>query len=240
MRYRWKKLVKDINFYDNFQEIIPFYSHSRNGEVMTEKGKKFWENKIDTRIFSNLYECKCDIEGKNWDSTEHYFQIYKYCEGDRNFMEKLNSGEVASFGQRRLHLKSKHLQIIAQLEKEGKAIPLKPDGEHYKSDDKASPVLMIKDWDKVKIDVMYKAIKAKFSQHSEMKEMLLATGNGWLIEHTKNDFQWADGNDGSGKNYLGKLLVFLRHNIVNGEEKQPSREFLEAPMTTFVSYAVKD
>ena len=69
------------------------------------------------------------------------------------------------------------------------------------------------DWEEVKNDVMREAIKAKFTQHTCLKSILLASGNAELIEHTTNDNYWADNGDSSGKNMLGKLLMELRDEI---------------------------
>lgn len=69
------------------------------------------------------------------------------------------------------------------------------------------------DWEEVKDDIMREAIKAKFTQHTCCKSVLLASGNAELIEHTTNDNYWADGGDGSGKNMLGKLLMELREKL---------------------------
>ncbi|MFR3747673.1 NADAR domain-containing protein [Streptococcus sp.] len=44
---------------------------------------------------------------------------------------------------------------------------------------------------------------------------MLATGDGILIEHTRNDDYWADGGDGSGKNKLGLLLMQVREELKN-------------------------
>lgn len=66
------------------------------------------------------------------------------------------------------------------------------------------------DWETVKDDVMRDAIRAKFTQHNDMKALLLGTGTAELIEHTTNDSYWADGGDGSGKNMLGKILMEIR------------------------------
>ena len=69
----------------------------------------------------------------------------------------------------------------------------------------------------MKDGVMYKALQAKFSQHEDLREELIATGSAFLVEHTENDNYWGDGNDGGtdtvGKNMLGKLLVKLREEI---------------------------
>ena len=61
--------------------------------------------------------------------------------------------------------------------------------------------------------VMLDALRAKFSQHAELRETLLGTGDAELVEHTRNDSYWADDGDGSGKNMLGKLLEQVRAEL---------------------------
>ncbi len=69
------------------------------------------------------------------------------------------------------------------------------------------------DWDDVKDDVMRAALKAKFTQHPDLRALLLGTGDAILVEHTRNDAYWADGGDGSGRNRLGELLMELRGTL---------------------------
>lgn len=68
-------------------------------------------------------------------------------------------------------------------------------------------------WDKIKDNVMYEALKAKFTQHKELRELLLSTNDKILIEHTENDAYWGDGGNGKGKNRLGKLLMRIRTEL---------------------------
>jgi N-glycosidase YbiA len=70
-----------------------------------------------------------------------------------------------------------------------------------------------KDWNAIKNEVMREALYAKFSQHPDLSQKLLATGDLKLIEHTQNDRYWGDGGDGSGVNMLGKLLMEVREQI---------------------------
>ncbi|WP_196888637.1 NADAR family protein [Aureivirga sp. CE67] len=70
-----------------------------------------------------------------------------------------------------------------------------------------------RNWDKIKDNVMYEIVFAKFSQHEDLKEILLSTGDSKIIEHTENDSYWGDGGDGSGKNKLGKILMKIRENL---------------------------
>ena len=66
------------------------------------------------------------------------------------------------------------------------------------------------DWEVVKYDIMYEICKAKFEQHSDLKEQLLATGDAYLEEgNTWNDRCWGVCN-GVGENNLGKILMRIR------------------------------
>lgn len=74
-------------------------------------------------------------------------------------------------------------------------------------------VKLRRDWESVKVDVMRKAVDAKFRQHEDLRKLLLSTGDAKLVEHTTNDSYWGDGGDGSGKNMLGRILMDLRTTL---------------------------
>lgn len=65
------------------------------------------------------------------------------------------------------------------------------------------------DWDTYREDVMKKAIKAKFEQNPNLKQLLASTAPRPLIEDT-NDAYWGGGRNKKGKNRLGILLMELR------------------------------
>jgi len=69
------------------------------------------------------------------------------------------------------------------------------------------------DWAAIKDAIMREAVYAKFTQHPDLTEKLLETGEARLVEHTRNDNYWGDGGDGTGKNMLGILLVEIRDQI---------------------------
>src|SRR5579863_4477139 len=70
-----------------------------------------------------------------------------------------------------------------------------------------------RDWEAVKEQVMLTALRTKFTQHADLRELLLRTRNDELIEHTENDRYWGDGGNGRGKNRLGYLLMQLRTEL---------------------------
>ena len=69
------------------------------------------------------------------------------------------------------------------------------------------------DWEQVKDDVMRKAVRAKFSQHEEIRAVLLGTGNAEIIENAPGDYYWGRGTRGTGKNMLGIILVEVREEL---------------------------
>lgn len=73
-----------------------------------------------------------------------------------------------------------------------------------------------RDWDSARVEVMRAALRAKFTQHASLRELLLGTGDARLVEHTDADAFWGDGGDGSGRNMLGTLLMELRRELREG------------------------
>ena len=60
---------------------------------------------------------------------------------------------------------------------------------------------------------MYAALRAKFSSHPRLSALLLSTGSALLVEASVRDPFWGDGRAGTGTNYLGRLLMRLRHEL---------------------------
>ncbi len=73
------------------------------------------------------------------------------------------------------------------------------------------------DWAQAKDDVMRKAVLCKFLSNADICEVLLSTGNATLIERTRGDYYWGCGEDGSGLNMLGRILMEVRERL-RGEQ----------------------
>lgn len=69
------------------------------------------------------------------------------------------------------------------------------------------------DWNEAKGAVMERAVRAKFAQHEALRALLLATGEEPLAEAAPNDYYWGVGEDGTGQNKLGLLLMRLRAEL---------------------------
>jgi len=70
------------------------------------------------------------------------------------------------------------------------------------------------DWETVKEQIMFRGLQKKF-ENTELKKLLLSTGEKELIENSPFDKYWGIGKNGKGKNRLGLLLMKLRNELIN-------------------------
>lgn len=87
--------------------------------------------------------------------------------------------------------------------------------------------LMREDWKEVRQKVMYEIVKNKFTQHPELTEKLLKTGNSYLEEGNNwHDTRWGVCycrlHNGKGHNWLGDILMTVRKELSEIEENRPS------------------
>jgi hypothetical protein len=80
------------------------------------------------------------------------------------------------------------------------------------------------EWSRIKFDRMRKVLTAKFTQHEDLKKLLLSTGNSRLVEAGRADNAvnrtWGEVN-GKGQNMLGVLLMEVREEIRAQEKSAP-------------------
>ena len=80
-------------------------------------------------------------------------------------------------------------------------------------------------WSRSKFDRMRGVLQAKFTQHADLRALLLATGDARLVESATVDNEvnrlWGEVN-GEGRNMLGELLMELR-TALRQEEGQIRR-----------------
>jgi N-glycosidase YbiA len=129
--------------------------------------------------FSNFADYPVTLKGREWPTSEHYFQAQKFA-GTKH--------------EERIRTEAKRPSTVAKMGKD-RSLPLR------------------KDWEDVKEEIMLEALRAKFTQHEKLRDLLVSTGDAILVEHTPNDSYWGDGGDGSGLNRLGGLLMRLREEL---------------------------
>lgn len=138
----------------------------------------FYRVADDYGCFSNFAPFPIQVDGKQWPTSEHYFQAQKF--EDREHQEAIR--------------KTKSPMIAARMGRDRKK-PLRHD------------------WESVKVEVMRRAVREKFTQHEDICRILLSTGDARIVEHTEKDSYWGDGGDGSGKNMLGRILMEIREEL---------------------------
>jgi ribA/ribD-fused uncharacterized protein len=92
-------------------------------------------------------------------------------------------------------------------------VRIQPSPDHAAKVGRSKDMPLRRDWESARDDVMRKAIKAKFTQHEDLKQELLATGEAELVEDSPVDWYWGWGADRKGKNRLGVLLMELRKEL---------------------------
>lgn len=169
---------------------------------MTPNTIHFYKQKeVPYGVFGNFPFFEIEIDGVKWNSTEIYFQAKKFAGTEHE--ELVRAAETS--------------KIAAEMGRD-RSRPLRADW------DSDIDVSTIPDWEqlaplwekfvgrpmRVKDYVMFVAVRAKFTQHILLQDLLLGTDNATLVEHTEKDSYWGDGGDGSGQNMLGKTLMILR------------------------------
>ncbi|THU49260.1 hypothetical protein C4D60_Mb06t07680 [Musa balbisiana] len=137
-----------------------------------------------------------DENGNNltWSTMEHYYQAHKFVGVDNPLAKD-------AFEQIKM----------AKSPEEASRLGRKLQRQH--------PELVRADWDSAKIDIMYGALKCKFSTYPHLEAMLCSTAGSVLVEASPHDLFWGGGREGEGLNYLGRLLMQLRTEILEESSK---------------------
>ncbi|KAJ7665083.1 DUF1768-domain-containing protein [Mycena polygramma] len=131
--------------------------------------------------FTNFSPHPVRYGGKEYLTSEHLFQAFKFMDNRPDIAEKIRTISTAprdAFTQARVHKAHQH-----------------------------------PNWLKMNIAKMDVVVWHKFTQHEDLKQELLATGDAELVEDSAEDAFWGIGANGQGKNELGKALERLRTKL---------------------------
>ncbi|KAJ3166288.1 hypothetical protein HDU88_003512 [Geranomyces variabilis] len=169
---------------------------------------KFYTGDGKCGEFSNYYQPKTPItwNGNKYATTEHAFQAAKFSAPGASAA----SLEYASL-IRQTSTPNKARVLALQKTGGGYAWRTALNESIVKYRDLG--VVIRPGWDTVRDSVMREILMCKFSQDAHCKQLLLATGDRPLVEHTKRDAYWGDGGDGSGRNMLGVMLMETRSRL---------------------------
>lgn len=70
-----------------------------------------------------------------------------------------------------------------------------------------------KNWNEIKVHVLYEILTEKVKQYEEVKKALLLTGDEEIVEDNPLDDFWGNGKDGKGQNHTGKILMKIRKEL---------------------------
>jgi ribA/ribD-fused uncharacterized protein len=89
---------------------------------------------------------------------------------------------------------------------------------------------IVPEWSRIKFDRMREVLRAKFTQHEDLRTILLSTGDARLVEASRTDNAvnrtWGEVN-GKGRNMLGVLLMEVRTEL-----RMAQRELQQAAKST--------
>lgn len=165
----------------------------------------FYDPKKKYGLFSNFYKSPITIEGKKFNTVEHYFQYKKF--DDHWYQEQIykqnTPGKAKFLSSQQKGARFPWMRPLYEIVKESYKRGIKPRDN----------------WDIIRNFVMIKGVIAKFTQNKHLMKELLSTKNKILREASPRDFYWGIGKDKKGKNMLGKILMCLRDEILTGKYK---------------------
>merc|ERR1712228_739569 len=179
---------------------------------------------------------KSEENMETFQSTESIFQSAKAKNKiDAIFVQSLSPGDAARAGQARLKMSN---GLATKYKKIG-GEPFKIKNNHWQFAQNNKRYKVRSNWHFYKIEIMNYALRIKFkSFYNLIAEYVDCDVPVYFVEHTQNDKQWADGKNGCGTNYLGKLLTALcweyrmnkkqknENDDHENENKEESNEFL--------------
>jgi len=164
----------------------------------------FYDQNSPYYAFSNFYvhDKPLIIDGLAYKTVEHYYQSKKF-PNDPEYTELIRNastpGSAKVLGLQKTSFDYDWAKKLMALVKKYNAT-------------------MRQDWELVKVDVMTKALKEKFTQDPYCKELLLSTGSKYLVENAgPRDCFWGNSvknlKDPNKIGQLGILLMALRNEL---------------------------
>ena len=161
--------------------------------------------------FSNFYMHKklnLLIDEQQWLNIEQYFQSQKFYNTDYyNIIKSTDSPMKATIlGRQKIRGGYAGNWVVNKLSDTRTLNEVIALYQHIKIRD---------DWEIVKDDIMFNALKVKFSDSNPLlKKLLLDTEHKKIIEASPRDSYWGWGADHKGQNKLGLFLEKTRDNIL--------------------------
>lgn len=179
----------------------------------------FYETDGNFGFLTNFYPFPFRMGGKKYLTTEHYYQAMKFdypLGSPKASAQSLKYAEIIRFSSTPAKCKALGHQ---QPHRFGYNWPVNSKDDRKINDiiEEYKNLSPRPDWEERKVKVMYDCLKVKIPTFFDRLPK-----NTYFVEHTVRDKYWADGGDGRGQNFLGRLITL----IVN--EKELSKK-IEGP-----------
>lgn len=181
------------------------YPKPCHGDILAKLANTIDSFRGEYAFLSNFFLCPIELDGVIYPSVEHTYQASKTTSKlERDMVHKLRYCSKCKASNVN-SLASKCLICARNL-----TIEVMTPGQSKKA---GSMVTLRSDWEDIKVfPVMYDLLVKKFGLPS-LQSMLLATGESELVEgNTWSDHFWGVCN-GTGENWLGKLLMLIRDEL---------------------------
>ena len=144
-------------------------------------------------FLSRFHPAPILLDGEVWATVEHYYQAQK--SADPAYRQSIRAAATPGRAKRLAAPPGAPRRVSAQ------------------SWFRRNGALPRADWHEVKLGIMRRADLAKFAQHSDLAELLLATGDAELIEDSPSEPYWGIGPDDQGLNWAGRVIMEVRTEL---------------------------
>ncbi len=151
----------------------------------------FGRDRAAFRFLSHFHPSQIALDGADWPTVEHYYQSQKSFDPD--YRAAIRAAEHP--GQAKRYAAS----------------PTLPRRFSKDSWFKKHGITPRSDWNEVKLDIMRRADRAKYTQNADLAALLIATGSAELVEDSPSEPFWGSGPDGLGLNWAGRILMEIRN-----------------------------
>jgi len=191
----WKQVGPDVCMTGYFRALRSLTS-GRPDRKQTKDNRdtvsffKAWDR---NGILSNFSPHPIEIDGQSYPTVEHWYQSQKlaFAPAPSDPSDPSDHSSASALFQRIKDAASPEeaAAIGRRAEREGAIRP---------------------DWPDVKLAVMERGLRAKFRGNAAARRALLATRGKQIVESSPHDYFWGTGWNGTGSNWLGRLLVAVR------------------------------
>lgn len=149
----------------------------------------FARDRASFGFLSHFHPAPVALDGEVWPTAEHYYQVQK--SDDPDYRAAIRAAISPGYAKR-----------LAAAPDAPRRVSRDSWFRHNGRQPRA-------DWAEVKLDIMRRVDRAKFSQNLDLAAALRATGDAELVEDSPHDSFWGTG-DGTGQNWAGRVLMEVR------------------------------